>query len=180
MQLFSIGLFELNIDGTPKKDESGDLIPTYDADDIANLARVMTVFAYDGERVQFNKNWTDEWDLPMIIFNWHHDKDKRVILGDTTLAAGHSGEVDVDLALDAIHEHANVGPFIGRQLIQRLVTSNPEPAYIQRVAEAFIDDGNGVRGNLKQVIKTILTDPEATDPVNPDQFGKLREPLCGS
>ena len=179
MQLFSIGLFELNVDGSFKTDSSEDWIPTYDGNDITNLARVMTGFAYNGEHAAFdgNNNGIIEWQLPMMIFDWHHDKDEKVILKDTTIPAGQSGYTDVDDALDAIHEHPNVGPFIGRQLIQRLVTSNPVPEYVQRVAEAFNDDGHGVRGNLKHVVKTILTDPEATSPSQPDHFGKLREPM---
>ena len=177
MQLFSIGLFELNIDGSTKTDESGELIPTYDADDIANLARVMTGHGLDGEHAHFGADWTDEWDLPMHMFDWHHDKDEKVILEDTIIPAEQLGKSDISDALDAIAEHANVGPFIGRQLIQRLVTSNPEREYVQRVAEAFNDDGQGVRGNLKHVVKTILTDPAATNPSNPNHFGKLREPV---
>ena len=177
MQLLSIGLFELDIDGTPQKDESGNFIPTYNAADIANLARVMTGFAYDGEHAHFNNQNTDEWDLPMILFEWHHDKDEKVILEGATIPANQRGSIDVDAALDAIYAHHNVGPFISRQLIQRLVTSNPEPEYVQRVAEAFNDDGLGVRGNLKHVIKTILTDPEASEPTRPEYFGKMREPV---
>ena len=177
MQLFSIGLFELNEDGTEKKNESGEFIPTYDADDIANLARVMTGFVFDGDEAQFGSGVTEEWDEPMAIHDWHHDKEEKVIVGDWTIPAGQRGYKDVEDALDVIFEHENVGPFIGRQLIQRLVTSNPEPEYVQRVAEAFNDDGLGVRGNLKHVVKTILTDPEVTGPANPTHFGKLREPV---
>ena len=179
MQLLSIGLFELNVDGTDKTDESGDLIPTYDIEDIEDLARVFTGLAFDGENAQFDAYFPqgEEWGLPMMIFNFHHDKDEKVILGGTTIPAGQRGFEDVNDALDAIHAHDNIGPFIGRQLIQRLVTSNPGPEYVQRVAEAFNDDGLGVRGNLKHVVKAILTDPEATNPSQPDHFGKLREPV---
>ena len=179
MQLLSIGLFELNDNGTVKTDESEDFIPTYDGDDITNLARVLTGFAFDGESAQFNEYFPqgEEWMLPMMIFNFHHDKDEKVILGDIKIPSGQTGETDVRDALDAIHAHDNVGPFIGRQLIQRLVTSNPVPEYVRRVAEAFNDDGLGVRGNLKHVVKTILTDPEATNPSQPIHFGKLREPM---
>ena len=179
MQLLSIGLFELNVDGSFKTDLSEDWIPTYDGHDITNLARVMTGFAFDGEDAQFdNGNYGDlEWHLPMDIMKYHHDKEEKVILGDTTIPAGQTGFEDVEDALDAIHEHDNVGPFIGRQLIQRLVTSNPDPDYVQRVAEAFNDDGKGVRGNLKHVVKTILTDQEVNEPQNPELFGKLREPM---
>ena len=177
MQLFSVGAVQLNIDGTMKTEESVDYIPAYDAEDIANLARVMTGFAFDGEHANFGAQWTQGWDLPMMMFEWHHDHDEKVILGDTIIPAGQRGRKDVSDALDAIHEHSNVGPFIGKALIQRLVTSNPDPEYVQRVAEAFNDDGQGVRGNLKHVVKTILTDPEAANPAHPERFGKLREPV---
>ena len=177
MQLFSIGLVELELDGTPRTDSPGGPIPTYDGDDVANLARVMTGLGYDGEQARFDNDWTNEWNLPMIMFDWHHDKDEKVILDDTVISAGQLGDTDVGDALDAIHEHPNVGPFLGRQLIQRLVTSNPEPEYVRRVAEAFNDDGQGARGNLRHVVRTILTDPEANEPRRPERFGKLREPV---
>ena len=176
MQLFSIGLLELDLDGTSRTDSLGEPISSYDRDDVANLARVMTGLGFGGEHARFDNDWTNEWDLPMVMFNWHHDKDEKVIL-DTVISAGQDGRADIDEALDAIHEHPNVGPFIGRQLIQRLVTSNPEPEYVRRVAEAFNDDGRGARGNLRHVVKTILTDPEANEPRRPERFGKLREPV---
>ena len=178
MQLFSLGLFELNTDGTAKLDEDGEFIATYDVDDITHLARVMTGLAYDGEHARFNGGWTrSSGDLPMMAFEWHHDSSEKIILGDQTLPAGQRTARDISDALDVIHAHANVGPFLGRQLIQRLVTSNPEPEYVRRVAEAFNDDGSGVRGNLKHVVKTILTDEEARNPSRPERFGKLREPI---
>ena len=170
-------MFELNTDGSNKTDSNELSIPTYDGNDITNLARVMTGFGFEQEHAHFDNDWTDEWDSPMIIFEWHHDKEEKVLFKDTTIPAGQTGQTDIDQALDTIHEHPNVGPFIGRQLIQRLVTSNPEPEYVQRVAEAFNDDGLGVRGNLKHVVKTILTDPEAKEPKRSELFGKLREPV---
>ena len=177
MQLFSIGLFELDTDGTIKRDESSAPIPSYDSNDIANLARVMTGMAYDGEHAHFNRTWGVTWDLPMMIFEWHHDTEEKVLFDEHTIPANQRGANDVDAALDLIFNHPNVGPFIGKQLIQRLVTSNPEPEYIQRVAEVFNDDGTGTRGNLKAVIKAVLTDPEAHAPSRPERFGKLREPI---
>ena len=178
MQLFSLGLFELNPDGTDKLDGNGATIPTYDSQDISELARVMTGFAFDGEHASFGHNQDHEDShLPMILFKWHHDKDRKVIVGGTVIPAGQKPEEDVEQALDAIFEHPNTGPFIVRQLIQHLVTSNPTSDYVQRVAEVFDDDGYGKRGNMKQVVRTILTDSEAQEPENPDNFGKLKDPL---
>ena len=178
MQLFSLGLFELNPDGTPILDESGDTIPSYDSEDIKELARVMTGFAFYGEHSAFdnNQHQTDAHE-PMVIFKWHHDEGRKVIVGGTEIPAGQDPDDDVTQALDAIFEHANTGPFIARQLIQHLVTSNPASDYVQRVAEAFADDGDGVRGNMKHVIRAILTDSEAQEPANPNTFGKLKDPL---
>ena len=176
MQLFSIGLFELNIDGTHKLDESGNTIPTYDSKDISEMARVMTGF-YFGADSSFGDTYTSEFYHPMDLSRHYHDDGQKVILDDVVVPAGQWPHEDVSDALDAIHNHTNVGPFIGRQLIQRLVTSNPEPEYVQRVAEAFNDDGQGVRGNLKHVVKTILTYPDEKDPSHPEKFGKLREPM---
>ena len=142
----------------------------------------MTGFAFDGEHVlQFGSNQhqvgTDA-HLPMILFDWHHDKGRKVIVGGYSDSGGARAlEDDIEQALDAIFEHANTGPFIVRQLIQHLVTSNPTPGYVQRVAEAFADDGDGKRGNMKHVVRTILTDSEAQQPANPDTFGKLKDPL---
>ena len=178
MQLFSLGLFQLNSDGTPKQDENGNTIPSYNAKDIAELARVMTGFGFDGEHAHFNSGqWHEDAHLPMILFDWHHDKGEKVILGGTVIPAGQNAREDIEQALDAIFEHDNTAPFIARQLIQHLVTSNPVPEYVQRVAEAFADDGAGVRGNMKHVIRTILTDSEAQEPANASTFGKLKDPL---
>ena len=178
MQLFSLGLFELNPDGTPTLDESGNTTPSYDSEDIAELARVMTGFAFDGEYVSFGEGQGhQDSHLPMIIFNWHHDKGEKVLVGGTVIPAGQSGRDDIEQALDSIFEHPNTAPFIVRQLIQHLVTSNPTSDYVRRAAEAFADDGDGIRGNMKHVLRTILTDPEALEPSSPDTFGKLKDPI---
>ncbi|MCY3883587.1 MAG: DUF1800 family protein, partial [Gammaproteobacteria bacterium] len=178
MQLFSLGLFELNVDGTSKLDENGSTIPSYTPEDIAELSRVMTGLSFDGEEAQFGGHrWQVDSHLPMIPFNWHHDKGEKVIVGGTVIPAGQDAPHDIEQALDSIFEHPNTGPFIARQLIQHLVTSNPEPEYVERVAEAFANDEQGTRGNMKHVIRTILTDPEAQEPANPDTFGKLKDPI---
>lgn len=180
MQLFSLGLFELNPDGTRREDENGATIPTYDSQDIAELARVMTGLSFYGEHASFGSNQDHVGTgahEPMMMFKFHHDEGRKVIVGGTEIPAGQEPHDDIEQALDAIFEHANTGPFIVEQLIQHLVTSNPTPEYIQRVAEAFANDGDGTRGNMKHVIRTILTDSEALEPANPETFGKLKDPL---
>jgi uncharacterized protein (DUF1800 family) len=113
--------------------------------------------------------------------NWiqYHDQNPKTILGGVVLPAGQTGEVDLEAALDTIFAHQNVGPFVSIRLIQRLVTSNPSPAYVGRVAAIFNDDGTGERGDLFEVVKAILMDPEARTGqlADPDNFGKVREPL---
>ncbi|MBK8096513.1 MAG: DUF1800 domain-containing protein [Planctomycetes bacterium] len=174
MQLFTIGLFELNADGTRKTDSSGNPIPTYDQDDIIGLAHVFTGWNYAGARswYDYSSNW-----LPMEAWNDFHDMEPKAVLG-TTFAAGRTARQDLEQALDLLANHANVGPFLGRQLIQRLVTSNPSPAYVARVARVWADDGKGERGNLAAVVSAILLDDEAQKGTQTNAaFGKVREPL---
>ena len=175
MQLFTIGLYELNIDGSLRLDANGAPIPTYDNHDIAEFAKVFTGLSYGGKDARFGKR--KAWFLaPMQMFEEHHEPGEKQLLGGVTLAAGQTGMEDVEAALDNLFEHPNVGPFIGRQLIQRLVTSNPSSAYVERVARAFNGDDTGVRGDMRAVLRAILLDPEATQPREPSTFGKLREP----
>lgn len=174
MQLFTIGLENLNIDGT------GQGTPTYVQADIENLARVLTGWSYPGTRPEhFYFTPEDRPELPMRAYPAFHDYSAKTLLRNTPVPAGLTPEQDLDLALDTLFNHPNVGPFIGRQLIQRLVTSNPSPAYVARVAGVFNNNGNGVRGDLYAVARAILLDPEARHghETNPETFGKLREPL---
>jgi len=174
MQLFSIGLVELNIDGTPKLDTNGQEIETYSPETIQNLARVFTGWTYASGNFDF-----ETWDLdPLRVFGTGslHDPDRKVVLG-TVHPAGLSPEEDIDLALDTIFNHPNVGPFIATRLIERLVMSNPPPAYVERVALKFNDNGNGVRGDLGAVVKAILLAPEAFASVDSPQGGKVKEPI---
>jgi len=175
MQLFTIGLAQLNLDGTPKL-TAGAQQETYSLDDITGLARVFTGWNYD--LAGFDTNTPDFKRRPMTITASRHESAGKTFLG-TTIPAGTSGEDSLRLALDAIFAHANVAPFIGRQLILRLVCSNPSPAYVARVAGVFNNDGAGVKGNLKAVIKAILLDDEARDKARLLQpgFGKQREPV---
>ena len=175
MQLFSIGLFELNDDGSLRLD-NGNPIPTYDNGDIREFAKIFTGLSYGGPGAFFG-NQDPAFTVPMRMFDAAHEPGEKRLLNGAVVPAGQTGIQDVDAAIDNLFNHPNVGPFIGRQLIQRLVTSNPSPAYVERVASAFNDDGRGVRGDMQAVIRAVLLDPEATAAPNPGTtFGKLREP----
>lgn len=191
MQLFSIGLYELNPDGSRKKDAQGRDIPTYDNDDISNMARVFTGLEIAGYTSPWKpqiENWSVRWDryindlpqlldmkTPMNMQEDFHDQDEKILLKTRTLPAGQGGIQDIEDAIDTLFNHPNVGPFIGRQLIQRLVKSNPSPAFVARITAVFNDDGAGTRGNMEAVIRAILTDPEAR--LRDGTSKKVREPL---
>ncbi|MBA4002243.1 MAG: DUF1800 domain-containing protein, partial [Delftia sp.] len=184
MQLFTIGLYRLNPDGTEQRDGSGNRIDTYSAADVSNLARVFTGYDYDTSKNQPTNlsgstvTGLQQALLPMAFNAARHSTLAATFLG-TTVAAGTSGPAALKAALDTLFNHPNVGPFIGRQLIQRLVTSNPSPAYVGRVAAAFADNGSGTRGDLRAVIATVLLDPEARGAAGlaSPQYGRLREPM---
>ncbi len=149
MQLFSIGLVELNTDGTEKLDLQGQPIPTYDQEIIEGFAHVYTGWTFAGapsfrqaRPTRFNQV------IPMQLYPGFHDTEAKLLLNGDVLPAGQSGEQDLSAALDNIFNHPNVGPFIAIRLIQRLVTSNPSPGYVRRVAEVFNNNGSGVRGDL--------------------------------
>jgi len=191
LQLFTIGTEWLNPDGTRMLDGQSQPIPTYDQTTIQGFAKVFTGWSYSG-----TLNWCQQppvtnntpWYAPVIAFNSHHSFSAKTLLalapGGTPVgiaavtSANANAQVDLTTALDNIFNHPNVGPYIGKQLIHFLVTSNPGPAYVSRVAANFADNGNGVRGDMQAVIRAILTDTEARDPVAATQptFGKLREP----
>ena len=176
MQLFSIGLSELDQDGTPRLDGSGQEIPTYTQADIEGLAHVFTGWNYAGAT-----SWSGAAPnhLPMEPNENFHDRDAKHLLGGVVFPAGRDARTEMTAVLDLLAAHHNVGPFLGRQLIQRFVTSNPSPAYVARVAAVWADDGHGVRGNLGAVIEAILLDREAMGGqlAAPATFGKLREGL---
>ena len=176
MQLFTIGLHELDIDGTQKLDANGDPVPTYSQDEIREFAKVFTGFSFGGDDANFGMDY-GPFRIPMRMFEDYHDRTEKRLLNGTLLPAGLSGLEDFDRAIDNLFEHPNVGPFIGRQLIQRLVTSNPSPAYVERVARAFNGDSTGIRGDMKAVWRAILFDPEVATRSVDDSFGKLREPV---
>jgi uncharacterized protein (DUF1800 family) len=173
MQLFTIGLIKLNPDGS-QQTNAGAPVETYTQDDITGLARVFT-----GWNIANADNATpDRMRLPMTNNAALHETGVKTFLG-TTIPAGTAGPQSLTLALDAIFNHANVAPFVCKQLIQHLVTSNPPPAYVGRVAAIFANNGAGVRGDLKAVIRAILTDVEArSDAIaGASSAGKLREPI---
>ncbi|MEM9321612.1 MAG: DUF1800 family protein [Pseudomonadota bacterium] len=176
LQLFSIGLLELNMDGTPEL-QGGETIETYDNDDIVNLARVFT-----GLRFQRDLG-PDGWIEPLLMFENFHSEAEKAFL-DTMIPAGTTGDVTISLALDGIFAHDNVAPFIGRQLIQRFTMSSPPPEYVERVATAFESGsfeagngrqfGTGQRGDMQATLAAVLLDPLMFEDT---VAGKLREPV---
>ena len=181
MQLFTIGLRQLNPDGS---NTTAPATETYTSDDIKGLAKVFTGWSWAGPDKSSGRFFGNnspapdpnrDW-LPMQNYPAYHETLQKDFLG-VTIPANTPGEASLKIALDTLFNHPNAGPFIGRQLIQRLVTSNPSPAYVGRVAAAFADNGQGVRGDMKAVIKAVLLDAEAITPPTSNTAGKLREPV---
>jgi len=208
MQLFSVGLTQLNIDGTPVM-AGGEPVPTYDQTTVRGFAAVFTGWDWNNTGCGDNtytccmyneeegwgtyfwcgpSNYNDPpWRLPMQPIEHYHDStsDKQLLvypgvaLPNGVLVHGGDAQTELTAALDNIFHHPNVGPFVASSLIRRLITSNPTPQYVQRVATVFNNNGSGVRGDLRAVVKAILLDPEARygQWQHPDTYGKLREPL---
>ena len=182
LQLFSIGLVELNIDGTPVMDGE-EPVASYTQETVENFARVFTGWNYQAgetpETSSFFNLGIPQDTKPMIAFDEFHDKGEKTLLNNVTLRANQSAEKDLDDALDNIFNHPNVGPFISKLLIQHFVTSNPSPSYVARVARIFNNNGEGVRGDLKAVVSAILLDTEARNghKTQPNTFGKFKEPF---
>ena len=180
MQLFTIGLVMLNDDGTVQLDDQGRSIPTYDQDIIKAFARVFTGWMYGDAPQWYWWEWLTSSEVrPMKAFEDFHDTDPKTLLNGQVVPGGQTARQDLDAALDNVFAHPNVAPFISKQLIQRLVTSNPSPAYVARVAAVFNNNGQGVKGDLAAVAKAILLDPEARAPLDQQapNFGKLKEPV---
>jgi uncharacterized protein (DUF1800 family) len=177
-QLFSIGLYQLNQDGSRIEDMNGEWIPTYSNYEIKEFSKVFTGFGTGGVNDNFWWWRKNNYVNPMKIFEDYHEPGVKYLHNDS-IPNGQSGLDDVGDAIDNIFNHPNVGPFIGRLLIQRLVKSNPTPEYIFRVAGIFNDNGLGVRGDMEAVIKAILLDEEARDCswMEDETNGKLREPI---
>ncbi len=177
MQLFTIGLVQLNSDGTPRL-ANGRTTDTYVQADVTGLSRVFTGWDRVPAGSEIEQS-AQQLLAPLVNTASRHETGTKVFLG-TTVAANTSGADSLRIALDVLFNHANVGPFIARQLIQRLVTSNPSPAYVASVAAAFANNGSGVRGDLKAVLRAVLTHAEARQlnaARSNDGYGKLREPV---
>ena len=178
MQLFSIGLIELNQDGTPKLDAQNQPVPTYDQEVIQGFAHVYTGWTYANATRFRNPQRSLRGDVePMVLWPEFHDNGPKKVLTGVTIPAGQTGDQDLAAALNNIFNHDNVGPFIAIRLIHRLVTSNPSPGYVSRVAGVFNDNGRGVRGDLAAVVKAILLDDEARPDMPIEIDGKIKEPL---
>jgi uncharacterized protein (DUF1800 family) len=174
LQLFTIGLNQLNEDGTPVLGQNGQPIPAYDQDTVNAFARVFTGWNFAAAPATGIVNYID----PMVATQSRHDVKAKTLLMGVTLPPNQTAAKDLNDGLDNIFQHPNVPPFISKQLIQHLVTSNPSPAYVRRVAQVFKDDGGGVRGNLRSVVKAILLDPEAAaNPAPEDGKGRLKHPV---
>jgi uncharacterized protein (DUF1800 family) len=193
MQLFSIGLWELNNDGTLLLDASLNPIPTYTQLEVTDISRLFTGWTY------WPLSGGVKWNSPVNYLynmtpcegaatpcttnpagtNYHDNLAPGVNVLGKTFLTGQTADTDLRQAVDLLFAHPNLGPSIGKQLIQHLVTSNPSPAYVNRVANAFNNNGSGIRGDMKAVIKAVLLDPEAQAPRNPvySSFGKLKEPV---
>jgi uncharacterized protein (DUF1800 family) len=186
MQLFSIGLFRRNNDFSPVL-VNGQPVPTYDNDTIAELAKVFTGLTWSNALDNNFNSGSASTDplkcVPQIGTTIFHDERSKTLFDGVVLPAlpvpvtRASCEADIDRALDALMAHQSAPSFISRQLIQRFVTSNPSPAYVQRVAQVFINNGTGTRGDLAAVIRAILLDTEARTAVGSPDYGKLREPV---
>ena len=188
MQLMTIGLYQLNADGSIKRGADGTPLDSYTQDDVTNLARVFTGYDLDiatadnraftppGASYTIESNaWTTR---PMALTASRHSTLAANFLG-ASVPAGTDGKAALKTALDTLFNHPNVGPFIGKQLIQRLVTSNPSAAYVARVSAVFVNNGSGVRGDMKSVMAAVLLDNEARSPagLSDASFGRLREPM---
>ncbi|HMS79301.1 MAG TPA: DUF1800 domain-containing protein [Burkholderiaceae bacterium] len=182
MQLFTIGLYQLNQDGTVKLDSRNEPIDTYKIEDVVGLARVFTGFSWAGPDASLSRfvgtiSISDRDILPMRGYPVYHETGPKTFLGTTVTAS--TPEESLKQALDHLFMHPNVGPFFAKLMIQRMITSNPSPAYVSRVANVFNNNGQGVRGDMKAVVYAILLDPEARDDAGSfaDTAGKLREPV---
>ena len=177
MQLFTIGLIKLNNDGTPQM-SAGVPLETYTQADVSGLARVFT--GWDLDTSGLTSPYPPGLMLrPMVQVSSRYETGAKTFLG-VTIPSGSSATQSLKVALDTVFNHPNLPPFLAKQMIQRLVCSNPSPSYVNRVANAFINNGASVRGDLKAVIKAILMDPEARDMslITQSPFvGKIREPV---
>lgn len=178
MQLFSLGPYLLNPDGSTKRDETGAPIPTYDQTTVKETARALTGWTLaDRPGYRTGQDYRTTMLGRMIPAPRAHDTGRKVLIGDRDVPAGQSPEADVDAVVDAMMAHPNIAPFIARLLIQFHVTSNPSGGYVRRVARVFGDNGAGERGDLRAVLKAVLLDPEARAVSATRSAGRVREPV---
>ena len=176
MQLFTMGPNQLNMDGTLVTDSTGATVATYTADDVHNVARALTGWTYARFGAATDSTFTD-WGAPMVAVASAYDTTAKTFLG-ITIPAGTSQSDSVKLTLDAAFNNASTPPYVSKFLIQQLVTSNPSAGYVSRVAAVFVNNGSNVRGDMKAVIKAILTDAEARGSAGSgDNYGKVKEPI---
>ena len=189
MQLFTIGLRELDQDGSVKIDSTGEAVETYDQETITQYAAALTGWYYDTRGLDVNKN--DEFSCtitcfpielaakPMVAFDYIHQKTEKRLLRGYYIPPGRSAESDLKTTLDSLFNHPNLAPFFSMHLIRQMVTSNPSPAFIARVSAVFNNNGQGVRGDIRATLKAVLFDPEARSPdVSAiSLYGKVKEPL---
>lgn len=183
MQLFTIGVHELNEDGTPVKDSRGRFVETYSQRDVEELARVLTGWQHDPvPSNRPNRNWAN-WGKPMVPTGsgpCEKDSGAKTVMG-RSFAAGQTQLQDLQGAIDLLMGHKNIAPFVATRMIQNLVKSNPSPAYVKRISAKFVNNGSGARGDMRAVVKAILLDPEARVGDNPAEArsdnGKFREPF---
>lgn len=182
MQLFTVGLTELNPDGSPVLDSNNNPVPTYDQSVVTNTARALTGWTYPtAPNATARANNPAYYIGQMFPVEANHDTTSKSIIGGVTIPAGQTAAQDLNSVLDALMAQKTMAPFVSRQLIQHLVTSNPSASYIQRVSKVFLDNGSGVRGDMKAVITAVLTDSEARAGDSPSaaansNFGHMREP----
>lgn len=172
MQLFTLGVSQLEQDGTVRM-SNGQALETYTLDDVAQLARVFTGLQFASS----DRTTPDRMRVPLVMNDTLNETGSATFLGSTVSGGGMAA---IDAALDIIFRHPNIAPFVSKQLIQRMVTSNPSPAYVGRVAAAFANNGSGVRGDMKAIIRAVLLDPEARDEaaaLASPTAGRLREPV---
>jgi len=175
MQLFSVGTVLLNPDGTPQTDNAGATIATYSNTDVKEVARALSGWTYarlNGAALTDNTN--RDWTKPMVVYAARYDTGAKSFLGKT-VPANATQQASVDAVVDAVFNHPNTGPYICKRLIQQLTIANPTPAYVGRVAAVFADNGAGVRGDMKAVVKAIYLDSEAR--AGSQLPGKVKEPV---
>ncbi|MBS1794651.1 MAG: DUF1800 family protein [Acidobacteria bacterium] len=182
LQLFSIGLYRLNQDGTVQRDAQNNPIPTYDQSVVNGFTKVFTGWSFCVQGCPNSQPGIVNYKDQMVLTPANHDAGEKQLLNYpgavSIIPAGLTADQDFEMALDNIFYHPNVAPFVSKILIQQLVTSNPTPAYVGRVAAVFNDNGQGIRGDLKAVVRAILLDPEARGNLKTDpDYGHLREPV---